>query len=658
MIKKLLTYFLSFIIINVYADFDKDAFLKKIKSSDYKEKILLIANTDFNDIKDIYPHIKDTLEKIKKYVYTQTSSNEAKFLLDLIEAKISMYNAQFARSISIMNDALQYHCDNVNDSLRGLLFLKECLLQINDYNKALEVQKLIEKNWDRKTIALWQGTPKSTIYGYLGLYQYAIVERIREYEQNSHDHWETARLHNDIGVFYNKAEKYDSAEVHFLKALDELKKYNKQKTDTNYYNFFISLIQSNLAVGYIKKRQYEKAIPYLLVDVRNSLKTKEYQSAFNAYIGLIEVYIYTNKPDMAKRYLDTLEILDIPEFRYPKNLATKFYWQSIYYEKTGDINKSLNYLKLYIKMNDSVQKLEKESKAINAAIAYQVEEKDNELKEKNRILSIMKLEQEKNNTVKTYLIIFIIILLTAGFILFYFYQKIQKHSEELEKVNETVYQQNILIQKSLKEKEMLIREIHHRVKNNLQIINSIIRLQMNKEKDSHTHDILNEVSTRIQSIALTHQMLYKKDDFLKIDAVEYLKNLSQEVFSAFSNNHEIQYSFYHDGENCELPLDIAIPLGLICSEVITNAIKYAFPNKTRTVQNRNQENKIDIIFNCNDSICTIIIKDNGIGIDLNKIKKTDSLGMELIKHLSEQINADYSFRVDNGTVFELKINNI
>jgi two-component sensor histidine kinase/tetratricopeptide (TPR) repeat protein len=646
--KNLLTYLIVFFSLsNLFAQFDKDAFLKQFYKSDYKEKVRLVANIDFNDIKDIYPQIKDTLDKIKKFVYTQTSSNEAKFLFDLIEAKEAMYNAQFPKCISILNNALQYHCDNINDSLKSMLLLKECLLKINDYNKALEIHKLIEKNWNRKTIALWIGTPKSTIYSYLGIYKYAIAERRREYENGSHDHWETAKMYNDIGVFYNRMQKYDSAEVNFKRALKELSQIDKKNKDTNYYNFFVSLIKSNLAVGLLKTHRYKEAIPYLLIDVRNSLANKEYESVFNAYLGLIEAYINLNNLSLAKRYLDTLDLLDIPEFRYPNNVVKKYYWKSFFYEKSEDIHKSLDFLKQYVKLKDSVLEHEKQLKAINAEIAYNVQEKDNALKEKTMALSILKLEQEKSNTIKTYLIIFIIILLIAGFILFKYYREAQKHSEELEKSNQLIQQQNQTIQKSLKEKEMLIKEIHHRVKNNLQIINSIIRLQMSKEKSENAQTLLNEISARIQSIALTHQMLYKKDQFLHINAAEYLRHLCEQTISAFSDNTNIQLHLKIDADNLELPLDTAIPLGLICSEVITNAIKYAFPNK---------KGKIEVSFHCDEKNCTLIIKDNGIGIDLNKIDKSESLGIELIKLLSEQIDGQYSYKVDNGTIFQLVFN--
>jgi two-component sensor histidine kinase len=454
-------------------------------------------------------------------------------------------------------------------------------------------------------------------------------------------------MYNDIGVFYNRMQKYDSAEVNFKRALKELSQIDKKNKDTYYYNFFVSLIKSNLAVGLLKTHRYKEAIPYLLIDVRNSLANKEYESAFNAYLGLIEAYINLNNLSLAKRYLDTLDILDIPEFRYPNNVVKKYYWKSVFYEKSGDIHKSLDFLKQYVKLKDSVLEHEKQLKAINAEIAYNVQEKDNALKEKTMALSILKLEQEKSNTLKTYLIIFIIILLIAGFILFRYYREAQKHSEELEKSNQLIQQQNQTIQKSLKEKEMLIKEIHHRVKNNLQIINSIIRLQMSKEKSENAQTLLNEISARIQSIALTHQMLYKKDQFLHINASEYLRHLCEQTISAFSDNTDIQLHSKIDVDNLELPLDTAIPLGLICSEVITNAIKYAFPNKN---------GKIEVSFHCDEKNCTLIIKDNGIGIDLNKIDKSESLGIELIKLLSEQIDGQYSYKVDNGTIFQLVFN--
>ena len=641
----LITYLVLFLSSIIYADFDKNEFLKKFNELNYKEKVQLIANTDFNDLKDIYPQIKDTLERIKKLVYTQTNSNEAKFLFDLIEAKESMWFNQYPKCINIANSALQYHCENVNDSLRALLLLKECLIKISDYTKALEIHKTIEKNWNRKSIALWMGTAKSTLYSYLGLHKYAIVERRREYESGSHDHWETARMFNDIGVFFNRMQRYDSAEVCFNNALKELRLVNKKDVDTNYYNFFESLIKSNLAVGYLKNKRYKEALPYLLIDVQNSLKNKEYESAFNAYIGLIEIYLNLNQLKIAKRYLDTLENSDLPAFRYPSNLAKLYYWKSVYYEKIGELSKSIDYLKQFIKLNDSVREMEKELQTINAEIAYNVQQKDNAIKEKNIALSILKVQQEKSNVIRTYLIIFIIVLLIAGFILFRYYREVQKHSEELEQTNLTIQQQNQLIQKALKDKEMLIKEIHHRVKNNLQIISSIIRLQMSKENSEKAQVLLNEISARIQSIALTHQMLYKKDKFLEINVVEYLKHLCEQIIAAFSDHSNIQIHYEFTNDEVEIPLDTAIPLGLICSEVITNAIKYAFPNKQGIIQ---------VKFHCDTDYCYLVIKDNGIGIDLNKVKNSDSLGMELIQLLIEQIDAQYVFKVDNGTIFELK----
>ncbi len=630
---------------SLYADFDKEAFLKQFNKCNIKEKIILVANTDANELKDVYPQIADTLEKIKRYVYTQTSNNEAKFLLDLIEAKSAIFNNQFSKCISILNTTLQYHADNINDSLKALILLKECLIKISDYNKALEIHNIIEKNWNRKTIALWMGTYKSTIYGLLGIYKYAIAERIREYKNGSKDYWETARMYNDIGVFYNRMQKYDSAEKYFNKALSELENVHKNNIDKNYFDFFVTLIKSNLAVGLLKSKRYKEALPYLLMDIRQSIKNKEYESAFNAYIGVVEIFLNLNKLALAKKYLDTLDILDYTEFKYPKNLIKKYYWLAAYYEKAGELEKSINYLKQYVKLNDSVTQLEKELQAINSEIAHNAQQKENSIKEKNATLSILKVQQEKDKTVQTYLIIFIVILVAAGFILFRYYRDTQRKNEELEMNNATIQQQNLMIQKSLKEKEMLIKEIHHRVKNNLQIINSIIRLQLNKENNTHAQDLLNEISARIQSIALTHQMLYKKDKFLEINASEYLKHLCQQIITTFSDNSDIEIHFSFDNtETLDLSLDTAIPLGLICSEVLTNAVKYAFPDK---------KGKIDIHFYCNQSECTLKIKDNGIGIDLNKTRRKDSLGMELIQILSEQLEGKYTFKVENGTLFEL-----
>lgn len=194
------------------------------------------------------------------------------------------------------------------------------------------------------------------------------------------------------------------------------------------------------------------------------------------------------------------------------------------------------------------------------------------------------------------------------------------------------------INHTLKEKETLLREIHHRVKNNLQIISSLLKLHADKANDRHFSALVEESQNRIVSMALIHEMLYANSDLSQINLAAYTKSLFEKLKSTYSQNLvklklKIPLDFYFE-------IDKMIPVGLILNEVLSNSFKYAFPN-------RNGE--IIITFSKN----TLIISDNGIGIFKSSSKKTNaSFGLQLIDLLAEQIDAKVEIKSNKGTSFE------
>ncbi len=196
---------------------------------------------------------------------------------------------------------------------------------------------------------------------------------------------------------------------------------------------------------------------------------------------------------------------------------------------------------------------------------------------------------------------------------------------------------------SLKEKEILLKEIHHRVKNNLQVISSILNLQSSFVTDPNTLNVLLESRNRIRSMAIIHENLYQTKNFSSIDFAGYIKNLVINIESLFhSNDKKIDIIFDLDSTN--LSLDQAVPSGLILNELITNVFKYAFIN--------NNDNQLFISLKNTNDIIQFTVKDNGIGlpIDMN-IDELDSLGLQLVVTLCDQLDATLSYKVDNGTEF-------
>ncbi|MEI7811038.1 MAG: tetratricopeptide repeat protein [Ignavibacteria bacterium] len=196
---------------------------------------------------------------------------------------------------------------------------------------------------------------------------------------------------------------------------------------------------------------------------------------------------------------------------------------------------------------------------------------------------------------------------------------------------------------SLKEKEVLLREIHHRVKNNMYIISSLLDLQVDLLTDKKMTEVFQASQNRIQALALVHELMYKSPDFTSIDIKNYIINLAEHLrHSYIEKKEQIEFSF--DIDNIALNIDIIIPVGLIVNEVVSNSLKHAFPNE--------RKGRVSISMKADsDNNCTLSFSDNGIGLppEINA-EDQNTLGLFLILNLSQQINGELKTSgSDNGT---------
>jgi len=191
------------------------------------------------------------------------------------------------------------------------------------------------------------------------------------------------------------------------------------------------------------------------------------------------------------------------------------------------------------------------------------------------------------------------------------------------------------------EKEVMLREIHHRVKNNLQIVNSIFDIQLNRIKDERMHEILQNGKSRIRSISLIHEQLYMQDHLSKIVFSNYLKSLVSSIEVSFMKE-DVAIDTSFDLDSIEIDVNTAIPLGLISNELITNAYKHSFNNRANGT--------IYISFKIVNENLVLSISDNGPGLpdDFNE-KAKKSLGYQIIYSLVSQLDAEIDFIVDGGT---------
>ena len=212
-------------------------------------------------------------------------------------------------------------------------------------------------------------------------------------------------------------------------------------------------------------------------------------------------------------------------------------------------------------------------------------------------------------------------------------------------------QKNEDLKSSLHEKEILLKEVHHRVKNNLQIISSILNLQTSFSSDPKVNEILKESQNRVKSMAYLHESLYQNKNFSFINFSDYLINLSKNLvhsyyFSAGSVDLKLNV------DNLDLNLDQAIPCGLIVNELLTNAVKYAFPVVEK-------KNTITVSVSEINEIVEIAVADNGVGLPKDfDVNKTNTLGLQLVSTLTEQLDGKLEVKSDNGAIFKINFKKI
>lgn len=238
-------------------------------------------------------------------------------------------------------------------------------------------------------------------------------------------------------------------------------------------------------------------------------------------------------------------------------------------------------------------------------------------------------KNEFNSLFQRRLVYFLLLLSSVSltFILVYSYKKNYKFLEN-----------------AVEEQQTLLAELNHRVKNNMAIIISLLNMQKNRTDNPETLEALQDVHDRVMSMALVHQKMYQNKNISMVELAPYITELIAEIRNSIDIKKNI--TFRTEIEPIQLDLSTTIPLGLILNELITNAIKHAFPNK------ENPEIFISLK-QVDDNHFEVLVLDNGIGSTAPNLTKSNGLGMKLIESLTEQINGKCEFKTDNGLHFKL-----
>jgi len=604
-----------------------------------------------SEIPDVNKFVLKHQQAFDSLVNIVENSNDdfMKYKLSSIDGFLYYHQDKYQKAVPIFIKLLsQRKYITQKDSVRLIVNLKNCFGRLLNYPKVFEMHQMLnamaERNPEIRLKDL--GLPLSSIYIRMGLISEGVRFLKSEYKKNPNKHtdrYAEINFYNNLGVVWNKANKPDSAIYYFKKAEQIIDQILVEDQKNLFHIFFKGLIVGNIGQAMIEKKQFSEAIPLLKQDIKSSISYGNLLNAAISYNELARCYFECKNYQSAEVFLDSstnfLNMVDAPAEQL-KNLRLKAELLSL----TNRYKESVVFYKLYNELNDSIAANEKELLMLNQQIAFQTNKLQEKIELQDKEMLSKKLTEEKRNIQRV--LMFVLLLMMLILLIFGYFNnlKSKKREKELSAKNEEITIKSEMIGAALKEKELLIKEVHHRVKNNMQIIISLLKLQSDKINDKQVEIYFSEARNRIQSMALIHEFLYKKDkmDYMQMD--EYIKQLILEIQISYTQpNHIIE--IHTDLDPIQLDFDTSIPLGLIINELVTNSYKHAFPNKVGNIW---------VSFKKEENTYKLIVKDNGKGASEDfKEKMENSLGMELIHLLSNQINAVLEIKEKPG--FEVKI---
>ena len=428
-------------------------------------------------------------------------------------------------------------------------------------------------------------------------------------------------IHN-VGNAFKAMNEFDSA----LVAYNLCEKINDDPDD-----WWMGYVYENRGDLYQKMGKYEKAEEELTksIAIRKKFKHNGPIVACLIHLGTLQSKMH-NYERAQKNFEEALSFATKHEMLDHIRTAQKFL--ANLHEKKGDLSSSLKYLKLHAETKDSIFNDQLSKHFAELETIHQSKAKDEEILqlEFDRQLDTVKLSRQRD--------IIAIIGITSILMILLLWR--------LSRLNKKIKGQNRLISQALDDKNVLLKEIHHRVKNNLQLISSLLSLQSTTVDDTSALAALTEGQSRVQSMALIHQDLYRSDNLSGVQIEGYVRKLCQNLFDTYNIK----------GDRIKLALDIAplsldvstlIPMGLILNELISNSLKYAFPSQ--------QSGNIGVTLKPQNEKLLLEVWDDGVGFSDNA--NSGGFGHKLIRTFAKKLAADVNIKHSNGTVVSMNIAN-
>jgi len=596
--------------------------------------ILIISNSVFGQI-----HLADSLSNVGNNLIEYRKYDSAKTILKQA-LKLNQTANRAKESARDCNDiGTAFHWKREYDSA---LFY---------YQKANDILENVDDK-DIKPLIL---SNLASLFKKKGQYDKALEQSLKALEFSPN---KTTRIstYNTIGSLYSKIEEFDKSIFYYKKALEESKSgdstilsilYNnlgnlfnklKQSDSTIFYlkksliikkdlgsKSGISKTLNNIGLAYLDQEKYDLAQGHLDESLLLKSKLKDSLGMANTLNLLAKIHLKKGEEEHA--YLKLKEahnILRNSDDLYA--LKENLWLQAEYFRIAENGIKEADILKSYIKLNDQLLNSDKAKALAEMQSKYDSDKKDEEIAYLEHIDALQKADLAFQKRINSIYLIGAVVLFTILCFLFI-----------LLRINRIKKQQI----------EALHDEMQHRIKNNLQLLSGILKLQHNKIDDEEAFAVLKTSESRVNSMALVHHLLFKSHQKREIAVKDYLQEMCKFLKTSFSNP-ERDIIITPTSDDLMIDVDKMISIGLIINELITNSIKHAFK--------QTENPRIEIRFYQLESRNYFMeVSDNGVGIETFDPNHTESFGMKMIHMICKQINAEMTRFTRNGTVFQFSI---
>ncbi|WP_186280143.1 tetratricopeptide repeat-containing sensor histidine kinase [Fluviicola chungangensis] len=523
-----------------------------------------------------------------------------------------LYTTDVKKSIELSTKAL--HLSKAIDYQHGEAFACMNLAIAND----IKGNSKIAIRYFQRAVHLFQLENDlenlSYCYSQLGIcyfsqYQY---ENADYYHQKAIDLCKKLHLEEDLanalvnqGITFTYQNKTKEAKENFKQAIELYKKNNQLDGLGGAYN--------SLGKIYYDQQDFETAIRYF---ERASANFRKYDNDYNlesSYLGLANCYFDLKQYKLAKEYsLKGLRISQEIGAKEREVFAHEIL-SRIYFEE-GEYKKAYQSLNEYTVLSDTIFTREKSDALAEMQARFEVKE-----------IRLKQQAEEESHRWQLLILgaILFIILLVSVFLFFLFRNK--------KRINVLLEQKYIMTQANLEQKEFMMGEVHHRVKNNLQIISAILDLQSRELKDPESIQMIDASMNRINAISMIHQKLYQSENIRAVQIGPYLAELVNDLITHFKKEVNKEIHLNSESDNLNLDIETALPIGLIVAELVMNSCKYAFDKQAQP--------QISLSLKIKGTKLVLVVSDNGNG--KSHVEEGTHFGAKLIRSMARKLKAEF-----------------